>query len=116
MLIAVYLDEDFINIKGIAIASLLSFQAACTSGSELDTPETDRFAAYYDSSFGKDIFNITLAEIESKIEPDSVTDDVGCESVSFISIRPEILSQAKLSWQYRLQHCPGGHVVSVNGK
>jgi hypothetical protein len=33
--------EDFIDEDGIAIAMMLSFQAAGINGSELDTPEAD---------------------------------------------------------------------------
>jgi hypothetical protein len=42
---AVYLDEDLVNVKGIAIASMLSFQAASIDCSEFDAPQTDGFTA-----------------------------------------------------------------------
>jgi hypothetical protein len=41
MLLAIDLDEDFIDVEGIAAALMLSFQTAGIDGSELDTPESD---------------------------------------------------------------------------
>jgi hypothetical protein len=38
MLLAIDLDEDFIDIEGIAIASVISLQAASIDGTELDAP------------------------------------------------------------------------------
>jgi hypothetical protein len=46
------------------------------NGTELDTPQADRFAANGDASFSKQIINIAVAEIEAIVEPDYVTDDI----------------------------------------
>ena len=35
---------------------------------------------------------VTVTQVESKVEPDSVTDDVGWESVAFVSIHQPILA------------------------
>ena len=43
MLLAVDLDEDFINVKGVAISAMLALQSAGVDGPELDAPEADRF-------------------------------------------------------------------------
>jgi hypothetical protein len=53
--------EDFIDVEGITVASMLSFQSACINGSELDTPEPDRFTADSDASLGQQIFDIPMA-------------------------------------------------------
>ena len=74
---AVYLDEDFVDVKDIAVASMLSFQAASVDGAEFDAPQTDSFTADGDASLGKQIFDITVAEIEAIVEPDSVRNDIG---------------------------------------
>jgi len=55
-------------------------------------PEADRFAADSDASLSQKVFNITVTEIEAIVEQDSVTDDVGWESVALISIHGAILS------------------------
>ena len=44
--------EDFIDEEGIAVASMLAFQSACVNGSELDTPQANRFATDVDAAFG----------------------------------------------------------------
>jgi hypothetical protein len=61
-------------------------------GAELDTPEADGFIADSDASFGQDIFNITIAKVETIIVPDGITDDVGLESVTLVGIHRPILS------------------------
>ena len=66
MLLAIDLNgrhtgEDFITVEGIAKASMLSLQSAVINGSELDTPQTDRFPADRDASFCEEIFNIAVA-------------------------------------------------------
>ena len=42
MLLAIDPDEYLIDIEGIAIALVLSFQSAGVNGTEFDAPETDR--------------------------------------------------------------------------
>jgi hypothetical protein len=41
VLLAVDLDEDFIDLEGVAIVTMLSFQAAGINGSKFDTPEAN---------------------------------------------------------------------------
>jgi hypothetical protein len=83
--------EDFIDVEGVAVASVLAFQPSGINGSELDAPQADRFSGYSDTSLGKEIFNVTVAEVESVVKPDGVTDYVGREPVTFICIHPSIL-------------------------
>ena len=84
--------EDFIDVEGITVASVLSFESASVYRAEFDTPEADRFAADGDASLGQKIFNIPVTEIESEVEPDSITDDVGWETVTPISLHSPILA------------------------
>jgi len=51
MLLTIDLYKDFIDEEGIAVASMLSLQAAGINGSEFDGPEADRFAANGDTAF-----------------------------------------------------------------
>jgi hypothetical protein len=64
----------------------------CINGAELDTPETDCLSADGDASFSEEIFDIPMAEIETTIEPDSVRNDIGRKSVTFICIHRRIVS------------------------
>jgi hypothetical protein len=45
------LHEDLIDVEGIAIATVLTFQSACINGAKLDAPETDSFSGYSNASF-----------------------------------------------------------------
>ena len=45
-----------------------------------------------DGAFGEQVFDITVAEIEPVVKPDSVTSDIRRESVAPISIHQSILS------------------------
>ena len=92
MLLAVYFHEEFIDIEGIAVSSVFSFQASGVEGSEFDTPEADRLPADRDAALGEQIFDISVAEIEAIVEPDGITDDIGGEPASFIGIHAPILA------------------------
>ena len=84
--------EYFIDVEGVAVASVFSLQAAGINGTELDAPEANCFSGYSDASLGEKIFDITMAEVESVVEPDCVADDVGWQSVTLVSIHLPILS------------------------
>lgn len=61
MLFAIDSDEDLVNVKGVTIASVLSFQPACINGTELNAPKADYFATDSDATVGEKIFNISMA-------------------------------------------------------
>ena len=41
MLLAVDPDEDFVDVEGITVASVLPFQSSSVKRTEFDTPEPD---------------------------------------------------------------------------
>jgi hypothetical protein len=92
MLLSVNLYEDLVDEKRVTVASVLSLQSACIDGSELDAPETDCFATNCDASFSEQVFDISMAEVESVVEPDGVRNDVGRESMAFICVHLPILT------------------------
>jgi hypothetical protein len=92
VLLAVDLDEDFIDEEGVTVAPMLSFQSARIDRAKLDAPETDGFAGYSDASLSEKIFYISVAEVESVVEPNCVGNYVGWESVAFICIHRRIVS------------------------
>jgi hypothetical protein len=96
VLLAVDPDEDFIDVEGVAIASVFSYKAARVNSTELDTPQAYRLSADCDTSFSEGIFDIAMTEVESVVEPDGVADDVGRESVALISIHELILPKPAL--------------------
>jgi hypothetical protein len=77
MPLAVYLDEDIVDVEGIAAASMLSFQAAGIDCSGFDAPQTDGFSAYCDATFSQQIFDVLVAQIKPTVEPGGVRNDVG---------------------------------------
>jgi hypothetical protein len=91
MPLAVYLDEDFVNVEGIAVASMLSFQAASIDCSEFDAPQTDGFSAYCDATFSQQIFDVSVAQVKAIVEPDGVRNDIWEQSVAFIGIHGPVL-------------------------
>ena len=87
--------EDFINVEGVAKASMLSFQSSGVESTEFYAPEADRFAANSDPSFGEQIFNIAMAEVESIVEPDYIADDIRWEPVAFVCSHRQIISRPR---------------------
>ena len=84
--------EDFIDEECVAVSSVLSLQTPCIFGTEFNTPQSDGIIADGDTSFGKEIFNVTMAVVETIMEPDGITDDVGWKSVTLVCIHRPILS------------------------
>ena len=56
---------------------MLSFQSSGVNCSEFDAPEPDCFSGYGDTSLGEEILDIAMAEIEAKVQPDSIGNDIG---------------------------------------
>jgi hypothetical protein len=52
MLLTVDLNEDFIDVERVAVGSVFLFPSTGVYDTKLDTPETNRFSADSDSSFG----------------------------------------------------------------
>ena len=70
---------------------MLLFQAASIDCSEFDAPQTDGFTADGDPSFSQQVFDVAVTQIEATVEPNSVRNDIGRESVAFICIHPSII-------------------------
>ena len=100
MLFAIDLHEDFIDEEGIAVAMMLSLQSPGEPGTELDTPEPNGFVGDCDASLSKQIFDITVAEVESEVKPDCIADDLRWELVTFVDIHSGIIHFRELSCQY----------------
>ena len=120
MLLAVDFDEYFIDVEGIAIASVFSLQAAGINGAELDTPEADCFSGHSDPPLSQEILDITVAEIEAIVQPGGVANYVWRESVTFVCIHPPILSisvsllvSTRSTYRHSVKklHFTGVHVV-----
>jgi hypothetical protein len=83
--------EDFTCEECVAVSSMPPLQSSSIYRSELDAPQANRFATDSDASLGKKILDKSVAEVESVVQTDCVTDDIWWEPVSFICIHWQIL-------------------------
>jgi hypothetical protein len=58
-------------------------------GAKLDAPESDRFTADCDAIFSEQIFDVSVAQIKTMVEPDGVADDIRRESVVLAGIHAQ---------------------------
>ena len=100
LLLTIDLHEDLVDEERIAITTVSPFQTTSISSTKFDTPKSDGFVANNDASLREQVFDITIAEVESMVQPDRVTDDVGRKSVTLISIHHRIIDQQQLTCQY----------------
>jgi len=82
--------EDFIDVKGVTVAAVVSFQTPGVQIAEFYAPKADRLTCDNNDALSHDIFNVTVAEIESVVEPDGVIDNIGWESIPLVGIHPKI--------------------------
>ena len=73
--------EDFINVGGITEASMLSLNSSGVQRAKLYAAETNCFVTDSDASFSEQVLNITMTEIEAKIKPDGIGNNIRWESV-----------------------------------
>ncbi|MCP4950600.1 MAG: hypothetical protein GY922_01965 [Proteobacteria bacterium] len=76
MLFAVDLHEDFVDVEGIAVASVLALQSAGINRSEFYAPETYRLSSDSDASFGEEVFDVAMTQIESVVKPDTIGNNI----------------------------------------
>ena len=83
--------ENLVNEERVAIAAMLSFQAAGIDSTELDSPEADCCADDSNTAFGQEILDISVTQVETIVEPDGITDDGG-ESMTFVYVHLPIVA------------------------
>jgi hypothetical protein len=66
---------------GAAVTSLIGIVLA-----EFPAPLPDRLVGDDDSSGEQQLFDITVAEAETEVEPDAVTDDLGWKSMVLVRV------------------------------
>ncbi len=121
MLLSVNPHEDFSEVDGIAVTSVLELQAAGINRSEFYTPETDCFTADGDASFGQKILDITEAQVKSVVETDGIGNDIRWGTPSrnrcrLLSIHSRILSiSATYLASTQVLHCKEVHNFLGNG-
>jgi hypothetical protein len=53
---------------------------------EFPAPIPHRFIGQDDAAFGHQLFNVTVAEAKAKVEPDTMTDDLGRKPMTLVSV------------------------------
>src|SRR5438552_7159316 len=96
LLLAVDANEDFVQVPNIAEAALTPFQFSGIVGTELLTPESNRFIRDDDSAFGEKILDISEAQAETMVNPDGIADNFWRETMTVIA-RPVVLHGTSLS-------------------
>ena len=92
MLLASDPYEDLSNIECVAVALMSTLQATSVLGPKLDAPKADRVATDCDASFGQEILNISMTQVETKVQPNGIADDFKRESMAFVGIHPPMLA------------------------
>ena len=77
-------QRHLVQMPLVASSCSSSTQPCGEGGSELGAPLADGLMADLDPAFGEEILNITKAEMEPKVQPDGVSDDLGREAVASI--------------------------------
>jgi hypothetical protein len=90
--------EDFIYEERVAIAPVLSLQAASVESTELETPQANGFATDGNATFSEEIFDVAVTQFETIVEPDGIADDAGWESLALVGIHRLILA----IWRFNL--------------
>ena len=79
------LDEQFIQIPGVALAALAVPQSPRIGEPEPQTPLPNRLVGHGNTAFGEEILDIPKTQAETVVEPDGVTDDFRGKSVSAVA-------------------------------
>jgi len=80
--LAADLQRHFVQMPLIAGSYSSSTQPCSEGGTELHAPLADRLVADDDAALGEQILNVTEAEVETKVQPHGVSDDLGWKAVA----------------------------------
>ncbi len=83
-LLAANLHEDFINEKCIAETLVTTLQSRRIPGSKLFTPQANRLIAHLNTSFSQQIFDISMTEIKSMIQPNRILNNFRWKAMAFV--------------------------------
>ena len=70
---------------------MLPPKPAGVNGPEFDTPEADRPPCNDDATLSQVVFDITVTEVETEVEPNRVGDYIWQKSVALVGIHGPIL-------------------------
>jgi hypothetical protein len=92
------LQRNFAQMPLVAGSHSSSTQPCRKCGSELGAPLADGFVADDNPAFGEEILNVTKTEMEAKVQPHGVSDDLGREAVAPIRRTVSRLGDGHQTW------------------
>jgi hypothetical protein len=96
VLLSVDSNKNFVQMPGVAEATLTLLQISGIARTELLTPDSNRFIRDDDSAFGEKIFDISETQAETIVNPDHIADDFRREPMTIIP-RPVAFHATSLS-------------------
>src|SRR5216683_2563075 len=75
-------ERHFVQVPLVTASRMAPTKLACQQWAELAAPEPDGLVTDLDPPFGEQLFDIAVAEGEAVVQPHSVTDDLGRETVA----------------------------------
>ena len=78
-------DDRFIEVPGIAQATLSFLQSSRIGGPKLQAPASYRFVGHDDAPFSQQLFDFTKAEAEAMIQSHGVTDNGRRETMALVA-------------------------------
>ena len=78
-------DQELIQVPGVAQATFSPLELSSVLSTKLPRPLSDGLVGHDDAALSQEIFDISEAQTESVVEPNSVADDLGREPVSAVA-------------------------------
>lgn len=78
------LHEELVQVPRVAQTTFSPLERTSVLRPELSTPLTDGLVGDDDSPLSEEIFDVSQAQTETMVEPDSLTDDLWWESESAV--------------------------------
>src|SRR6266851_8839087 len=75
-------ESHFVQIPLVAASRMTPTKLTRQQWAEFETPEPDGLVTDLDPTFGEQLLDIAVAEREAMVKPDSVTDDLGRETIA----------------------------------
>jgi hypothetical protein len=83
--LAIDSEKHLVQVPLIATARATTAQFIDVGLTELQAPLAHGFVGEHDASLGHELFDVAKTEGEAKIEPDTMTDDLGWEAIAFVA-------------------------------
>ena len=83
---AVDREEHFVQVPLVAWSGMPAPELIGIDLPELQARLPNGFIGHDNPTGEQELFHIAVAQTEAKVEPDAMTDDLGCEAVVFVMV------------------------------